>query len=100
MTPSMTEIQMFGAIGAFLLQFGVIIWRLSKIESGIHSRIDNVEYNGELENQKLRNEIIQTQLNVARDYVRKDSFEGVANNIDARLIRLEGKLDTVIANRK
>lgn len=85
-----------GTLGAFLMQYAGIIWRISKAETKIHEKISIVEYNAEREAQKLRLEIIQAKLEASHAYMSKDTFNNVMSNIDSRLIRLEGKLDQAI----
>lgn len=78
---------------AFMVQYAGIIWRISKAESNIYDKINAVEHNYELELQKLKQEILETKLLMSNDYMHRDTFKDVMSNIDARLIRLESKLD-------
>lgn len=83
-----------------MVQYAGIIWRISKAESNIYDKINTVEHNYELEIQKLRQEILETKLLMSKDYMHRDTFKDVVANIDARLIRLEGKLDLVLYKHK
>jgi len=91
---------------AFLTQFGALIWRMSRLESSIRdsikgvesdleTKINNAVHEGELCIQKIKQEIAEARLEATGLYLRRDAFREVLNTIDARLIRLEGKLDGI-----
>lgn len=82
---------------AFLMQFGGIIWYLRGAVAKILDKISLVEHSADLDIQKLRNEILNLKLQIADEYIKKDTFKTVTNDLKAYLVRLEGKLDAMIA---
>lgn len=92
-------IAIVGGTGMFLLQYAGLIWKISKAENQIQDHIQTVEREGEIERAKIRQELVQTKLEFAEKYLHRDSFTQLINNIDARLVRLEGKLDAAISRK-
>lgn len=90
-------VTLVAGIAAFMIQFAGLIWRVSKAESRISARISEVEHELEVDIQRLKTELVETKLNISENYLKKEAFHIAMGNIDSRLIRLEGKLDTVIA---
>ena len=83
-------------VAAFVFQFGALMLRIGRAEARIYDRISSVEKEYEVEVQKVRNELIESKLEIANHYVRKDSFNTIMTNLDSRLIRMESKLDRAI----
>jgi hypothetical protein len=79
---------------------GTVIWRISKAEQAIQNRIVEVEHSSESERFKIRQELLEAKLALMNDFVKKETFQTVMNNIDSRLIRLEAKLDSAISQLK
>ena len=90
------EVGYLGAIAAFLIQFAGIIWRISRAETNIHSRITSVENTDSLKREQIKQDLLQLRLDIENEFLKKDSFRLVTANIDAHLVRLEAKLDAVI----
>lgn len=82
---------------AFLFQFGALMWRIAGVEKKIHDRIYDVQLETTKAIQHLQKEASTMELRVTTNYLKKDSFYNAMNNIDSRLIRLEGKLDLAIS---
>jgi chaperonin cofactor prefoldin len=81
---------------AFLVQFAVLIWRISKAEAHINDRILAVEHDASLEMEVLRQEILTTKLEIGENFVRKEMLRDHFERMDARLDRLENKLDSIL----
>ena len=86
-------------LSVFLGQFAGILWRISKAESRIHERINDVESDYLLEIEKLKQSLLKARLEISDDYLKRDSFQLVTQNMDAHLVRLEAKLDAIIQSR-
>lgn len=84
-------------LGTLILGFGLLMRRISLAEHRIHMRIEDVEHDLEKEVQRVRQELVEAKLEIANSYMRRETFKDVMSNLDSRLIRLEGKLDTAIS---
>ena len=93
-------IQVASFVGLFLAQFAGLIWKLSQIQDSLKNIIYKVEKDFDLELQILRKEIAEAQLAATNVYMRKDYYREIITSLDARLIRMEGKIDTAIAQKK
>ena len=91
--------EILGMLGILSIQFIGLVWRISKAEQRLYDRISEIEHTTDVEIQKIRSEIIESKLESSNVYLKRDVFISIMSNLDARLIRLEGKLDTVIARK-
>lgn len=82
----MSEIATWASVFmAFLVQFGAVIWRLSIAKGHVYDKINEVE-----------KAILKAELDISESYLKKDAFQAFVNNLDARMIRLEVKLDKAL----
>lgn len=73
-----------------------MIWRISSAKSAIEDKIVETEHDAELKLAKLKEDILNTKLEALSVFIHKDSFEAAMRSLDARLIRLETKIDKVL----
>lgn len=86
-----------GGTFLFVVQFSGLIWKLSRVEQAIHDRITEVEKTAEIERAQIRQRMLELELRISENYLKKDSFRLVTEKIDQHLIRLEAKLDAAFA---
>ena len=90
-------ISVFGSgIAAFFVTYTTVIWRVSSAKSAIEEKIVETEHSSELERSKLREDILKNKLDTFSTFIHKDSFDAAMKGLDARLIRLEAKLDKIL----
>lgn len=93
-------ISVFGSgIFAFLATYTTVIWKVSSAKSAIEDKIVETEHISELERSKLREDILRNKLDTFSTFIHKDSFDVAMKGLDARLIRLEAKLDKILEIR-
>lgn len=83
----------------FLCTFATVIWRVGAAKNALEEKIVSTEHTTDLELAKVRQEVLEAKLEAVNTFIHKDSFEAVMRNLDARLIRLESKLDRVLGNK-
>lgn len=93
-------LSIIGGCILFLSQFGVLFWKLNQIISEIKSRIDKVEKDSEAERAEIRKKLVELELRISDNYLKKNSFYLVTDKIDNHLVRLEAKLDAAIGARR
>ena len=81
---------------ALLVTFTTMIWRVSTAKSSIEEKILETEHKSELERAKLREDMLRAKIEAFNTYIHKDSFDAAIKNLEARLLRLETKLDKVL----
>jgi hypothetical protein len=81
---------------AFLMQFATVVWKLGRLQASIEERIHEVERDTDDKINMVQKEMLQGQVVAATTFLRKDSFNAMMTNIDSRLIRFEGKLDSAM----
>lgn len=86
-------------VAAFLFQFGTLIWKISKAEATIHDVIAEVRHEADLEIQEVKQAILSAKLEMAENYLRKDTFSAIMTKIESWLLRLENKLDKIIESK-
>lgn len=88
---------MFGSgLFAFFVTYSTVIWRVSSAKSAIEEKIVGTEHDAELKLAKLKEDILNAKLEAFNVFIHKDSFEAAMTNLDARLLRLEAKIDKVL----
>lgn len=70
---------------AFLLQFGMLVYKISSAKGIIWAKIADVE-----------RDVLMAKLEATNVFVHKESFQSVMTNLDSRLVRLEDKLDRAL----
>lgn len=87
----------FGSgILAFLATYTTVIWRVSSAKNSIEDKIVTAEHQAEIERAKLREELLNSKLDALDRFINKGSFEAFIKGLEARLLRLETKLDKVL----
>lgn len=86
-----------GFLSTLIMGLGTLSWRIAKAESALESKIEAALYQHDLDISTVRREMLEIKLNFESDFVRKDMLRDSLTDLGARLVRLEGKLDTAIA---
>ena len=85
------------ALSGLIIVFASYHVRLNGIEARILKRIDSSIGILEKDISDMKQEILKAKLEVAMNFIRKESFRDFSQSLEARSIRLEGKLDSAIA---